>query len=121
MDEFIRRWFQFYNQVYLFHWQATSYARHEAYDETLEELGDLVDSFVEAYQGKYGRISIGVSAIEVGDTNLANEEGFVASYRDFLDNDVREIAELDSDNDLTALLDEMVILLNKLLYLQTLS
>ena len=121
MDEFVKRWFQFYNQLYLFHWQTTSYARHMAYGGTVDSLGGLVDGFVEGYQGKYERVSLGETTIEVDDIAQVEEEGFVVDYRDFLDNDVRSIAEVDGDNDLTAILDEMVALLNKLMYLQTLS
>ncbi len=38
--------------AHILHLQSTSYAEHQALGEFYDELGDLVDAFVEAYQGK---------------------------------------------------------------------
>lgn len=40
--------------THIMHLQTPSYAEHKALGEFYEEVGDLVDSFVESYQGKYG-------------------------------------------------------------------
>ena len=42
--------------AHIMHFQTPSYAEHKALGEFYEEVGDLVDSFVESYQGKYGLI-----------------------------------------------------------------
>lgn len=42
--------------THIMHLQTPSYAEHKALGEFYEEVGDLVDSFVESYQGKYGLI-----------------------------------------------------------------
>ena len=47
-------------QAHIFHWQAqgdSSFAEHKALNEYYDEIVDLVDEWVEAYQGKYGIIT----------------------------------------------------------------
>ena len=45
-------------QIKILHWQTKGYARHKALDETLDELYDVVDQFVEEAMGKYGRFKL---------------------------------------------------------------
>lgn len=40
--------------AHILHLTTTSYAEHEALGTFYSEIGDLVDSFIEAFQGKYG-------------------------------------------------------------------
>ena len=40
--------------AHILHFQTRSYAEHMALGAFYDEVGDLVDSFVEAFQGKYG-------------------------------------------------------------------
>lgn len=42
---------------HILHFQTLSYAKHMALGGFYEEVGDLVDSFVEAFQGKYGLLT----------------------------------------------------------------
>lgn len=45
------------DQAHIFHWQTTgpgSYAAHVALGSYYDEIPDMVDSLVEAYQGKHG-------------------------------------------------------------------
>lgn len=43
--------------AHILHFQTPSYAEHMALGAYYEEVGDLVDSFVEAFQGKYGLLT----------------------------------------------------------------
>ena len=43
--------------THILHLQTTSYSEHMALGSFYQEIGDLVDGFVEAYQGKYGILS----------------------------------------------------------------
>jgi hypothetical protein len=43
-------------QAHTFHLQSTSYAEHKALQKYYEGIDGLVDTIVEAYQGKYGII-----------------------------------------------------------------
>jgi hypothetical protein len=46
-------------QAKVFHWQTNSFAEHEALQEFYEGFNDLMDKFIESYQGCYGRIMLG--------------------------------------------------------------
>lgn len=43
--------------AHILHLSTTSYAAHKALENFYTEIGDLVDGFVEAYQGKYGLLT----------------------------------------------------------------
>lgn len=43
--------------AHILHLSTTSYSTHKALQNFYEEIGDLVDSFVEAFQGKYGLLT----------------------------------------------------------------
>ena len=48
------RLLQVRNQMKIYHWQTTSYARHKATDSFLQKFEPLVDRLVEAIQGGLG-------------------------------------------------------------------
>lgn len=52
--------------VHAAHWNTTSYAEHKALGKLYEGLRDGLDTFVETYQGLFGRVKIqGIAKIEV--------------------------------------------------------
>jgi len=106
------------SQLKVLHWQTETYSRHMAYDRIYESMGGLVDTFIEAYQGKKGRIRV-TEAI-----NLINIDGdincFIESYLTFFTVELPESLNED-DVDLLAIRDEMVQELNVLKYLLTLK
>ena len=53
MNEYVGTLFQSRNQAHIYHLQTPSYAKHIALNEYYEGIIDLIDSLVEAYQGKY--------------------------------------------------------------------
>ena len=44
-------------QAHVFHLQTPSFAEHKALNDYYDGIVDLVDGFVESYQGKYGTIT----------------------------------------------------------------
>lgn len=42
------------SNAHILHWTTRSYAEHQALGTFYEELPDLLDAFVEAFQGKFG-------------------------------------------------------------------
>lgn len=117
--EFIRRYFIVSNHLNIFHWQTHGYARHEAFGDSYESLYELMDEFVEGYQGVYGRVEEDISDITISpyDEDLVSE--IIDSYRDYLIVFKSELGE--EDGSLGNILDEMVAVLDKLLYLMTLE
>lgn len=54
--EFVLMLLHAVTNAHILHFQTRSYAQHMALGDFYAGLGDLVDEFVEAYQGKYGII-----------------------------------------------------------------
>jgi hypothetical protein len=114
---------QLQTQIKLHHWQTRVYARHIATDKMLEKLSETIDTFVEVYIGKYGRPKItGKNAslslhnlTEAGATRLVN-----AGIK-YLQGPLTKSLRSSTDTDLLNLRDEMLAILNQLLYLFTLK
>lgn len=119
MNEIPDRFIQFQEQARMLHWQTKSYARHKAYGMFYDELSDLIDGFVEARMGKYGRVKT-AGKIEIKNIEEVSVTDFLNEIRDFL---LGLSNELDStkDSDLLNIRDEMLALTNKLNYLLTLK
>jgi len=109
-------------QLRVLHWQTKSHARHIAYGEKYESLGELIDSFMEIYMGKYGRVEFDneTGVIELKNTSslelnefFEKNLVFLVSLNDKLNNKL--------DSDLLNLKDEMMAELNQLRYLLSLK
>ena len=118
MEEIIFQMIQMEQQMRIFHWQTKSYARHQAFGMVYGALGELIDSFVEAAMGKYGRVKVG-GPIELD--NIGSDiEGKVDEYITFLVG-VTDKLDQANDTDLLNIRDEILGLMNKLKYLLTLK
>jgi hypothetical protein len=56
IEKFISTLFASRSQAHIYHLQTTSYAEHVALQDYYEGIIDMIDSIVEAYQGKHGII-----------------------------------------------------------------
>ena len=56
IEELIAKVFEARNATHLEHWRTKSYAAHKALGNFYEDVIDLVDDLVEAYQGNFGII-----------------------------------------------------------------
>lgn len=107
-------------QLRLFHWQSETYAQHKAFGKAYDDLGDLIDDFIEIYMGKYGKLKAKLTFnIEL--------DNFGENFIDYIDNYISFLSglekELDSsiDTDLLNVRDEMLGVLNRLKYLLSLK
>lgn len=118
MHEIASKLIEIQTQIKFYHWQTTSYARHQSYGATYDALSPLIDNFVEILMGKYGR----VPALPMKVYNR-NEKDCLT----FIDETVATLLNLSNtfnstdDTDLLNLRDEMLGLFNKLKYLLTLK
>ena len=118
MHEVASKLVEIHNQLRFFHWQTTSYARHQAYGGAYEALDGLIDNFVEVLMGKYGR----VPALPMKIYNR-NEKDCMT----FIEETIAYLLMLSTalnpqtDTDLLNIRDEMVAEFNKLKYLLTLK
>jgi len=120
MQEYIIELLQIQQQLKVFHWQTKSYARHNAYGTTYDEMSDLIDTFVETHMGKYGRFMINKSAIELFDLNDESLKMFLNGTTNFLIS-FSTCLDPKNDTDLLNIRDEMLGCINKLKYLLTLN
>jgi hypothetical protein len=107
-------------QIRIFHWQSETYAQHKAFGKAYEDLGNLIDDFVEVYAGKYGKPRARIKY----NIPLSNFEG---DYEEFIDSGIVFLDDLSNeldagkDSDLLNIRDEMKSVLNRLKYLLTLK
>ena len=93
------------------HLQSKSYAEHKALGEFYTQIGDLVDDFVESYQGKYGLLENYPAEY--------NLPGNPIQYLNYLKDEVltlRNAAGFPEDTELQNTTDEIATLINSTLY-----
>ena len=117
---------QFYvtlrNAVKVYHWNTTSYPRHKATDQFVENIDKLTDSFVEIYIGRYGReAALGKEMIITlpGFTEKSIIKFFEEARVWLTDKVPKLIGE--KDTDLLNIRDEILGEINQALYLFTLK
>jgi DNA-binding ferritin-like protein len=109
-----------HNQLKIFHWQTDSYAQHKAFGKAYEELGDLIDRFVEVYMGKNGKVKAKLTYNIELDNLEDNYLDYINNYVEYLLS-LNEELDLSKDTDLLNIRDEMLAVLNKLKYLLSLK
>ena len=109
------------NQLRINHWQTKGYARHIAFGEAYDQLGDLIDSYLESAMGKYGRFVLDEENKTIQLINLSevNPKDMISTSIRLLEDFSTQVDE--KDTDLLNLRDEMIATLSKLLYLLTLE
>ena len=118
MDQIVMQLVQMEQQMRIFHWQTKSHARHKAFGKIYSNLGDLIDTFAEAWMGKNGRVRIS-GPIEI--QNLGGDvEQIVDGYIETLVG-MTDVLDPQRDTDLLNIRDEILSEFNKLKYLLTLK
>lgn len=98
--------------AHILHFQSRSYAQHMALGAFYEEVGDLVDGFVEAFQGKYGLLTNYKADYELPATEPV-------AYLTYLKDEVetlRRMAGFPQDSELQNEVDTIANLINSTLY-----
>lgn len=120
-EELILKLVQIQNQFRFLHWQTFGDAKHRAYGELYESMGDHIDTFTEAMMGKYGRPSFPTEfVIGFQDIKSMDLQSFIDGIVEFL---VSFTDKLDPkyDTDLLNIRDEILAQINKTKYLLTLK
>jgi hypothetical protein len=108
-------------QFKFLHWQTFGDAKHKAYNEIYESLGDNIDKFVEIMMGKYGRVEFEPEfSIMFQDIKALSVQSFMDGITEFL---VGMTDHLDSryDTDLLNIRDEILGDINQTKYRLTLK
>jgi hypothetical protein len=95
--------------AHILHFQSRSYSEHKVLGKYYKEMGDLVDAYVEAYQGKFGIIS----NYEPVFTLPAPALEYLITLNDYV---LAERADLPQDSELQNLVDEIALLIDSTIY-----
>ena len=114
---------QLRDQIKLYHWQTRVYARHMATDKILENLEKAIDSYVEVYFGKYGRVKLTGKNAQITLQNItdAGAVRVITAAIKYLQGPLTKSLKTVQDSDLLNIKDEIIADLNQLLYLFTLK
>jgi len=106
-------------QLRMFHWQSDTYAQHQAFGKAYDDLGDLIDSFIEVFMGKYGKLKAKITYNIELDNLTDNHMIYINDFIAFLMGIDKELDP--ADTDLFNIRDEMLAVLNTLKYLLSLK
>jgi len=109
--KFIGTLFQSRDMMHIAHLQTTSFAEHKALNEYYEGILDLTDTFTEAYFGRNKRVEIVIPESKNMDavSHLKELQSIIDAERNNYTSEIQNI------------MDEMLGLIDKILYLLTLS
>ena len=113
----LQKLFEARDTIHFLHLNTTSYEVHKTLNKFYKEWIDLSDSFIETYQGKYGRIS-GSITIEAN-TNI-NVLSYLSELMIFLNRELPALLD-DFDSDLENIIADMKGLVNHTFYFLTLK
>lgn len=120
-EELTLKLIQIQTQFKFLHWQTFGDAKHRAYGDIYDSLGEHIDKFVESMMGKYGRPEFESEfAIKFQDKSALIVQNFMDGITEFLVS-MTDILDNRYDTDLLNLRDEMLGDINKLKYLLTLK
>ena len=97
--------------AHILHLVSLSYSQHKALETYYTKVGDLVDGFVEAFQGKYGLLTKFTSGFEPPSDALI--------YLNYLKDEVfslRNAEKFPKDTELQNVVDEIAQLIDSTLY-----
>lgn len=106
---FVTALFRMRDQAHKMHLATRSYAAHKALGEFYDEILDLTDTFVEAYQGKYGLMEIALG----GDIPMLDAVEFMKMVAEYFE---ASRAQFAGDDWLQNMVDEMTGLAYRTLY-----
>lgn len=97
--------------AHILHFQSLSYSQHIALGAFYDEISDLVDGFVESFQGKYGLLTKYTADFQLADAPIP--------YLEYLKAEVetkRRAANFPQDSELQNEIDNIANLINSTLY-----
>ena len=123
MKKILLKSLQLQSQLRILHWQTTSFAEHNAFGGAYDELSGLIDTLIEAIQGKYGRIMLGgIDSIQISDYNNLKINVFIFDMEAFFSVEIYNCGiNQSADSEIDNIIQEIRGEIQKLKYLLTLK
>lgn len=115
-EEFVSKALFDRDAAHIAHWKTKSYAEHKALNDFYDELLELIDGFVEQYQGYYGKRM----EIKRQDGDVANIRDEIEMRAEWIERVRYEICDRD-ETPLQNTIDEIVRLYQHTQYMLTLE
>jgi hypothetical protein len=109
----------FRDQLKIYHWQTSVYARHVAADKLFDALEGQIDRFMEVLQGTRNlRIQLTAKSGNVKYSNQSDDDAnaILLSFKNWLSTVLPNMLE-DTNTDLLNIRDEMLASVNNTIYL----
>lgn len=122
MADYVTFFFELSNNIKLYHWNTTSFARHKASDDLFAKIIDHSDQFMETFMGKYGRPKMRSGDSKLALKNLTDKTvvTYVTECIAHLEGSfVKSLAP--EDTDLISIRDDILGYMKQTLYLFTLN
>lgn len=110
--EFAARALHAVTMGHMLHLQTRSFSEHMALNDFYSGMGDLADSFIESYQGKYWIIEDYPDGFECPSKGAVEE---IRAFSDYVES-TRRAKDFPQDSELQNAIDEIQSLINSTLY-----
>lgn len=114
VSEIVSKLFHSRDVAHLFHLKTKKYNKHKALQEYYENVIDLIDDFCEQYQENKRVLDIKIDMVDINDINLV---GYFEDLLNYLKLQKEEIFNSNHFSNLQAIIDDILGLIAKLLYL----
>ena len=112
--------FELQLNIKLYHWTTESYSNHKATDKLLDNLSDLIDSFVEKYMGAFSRpVMKSGSSVLIQNMTKTKYVKLLKTAQEYLRGDLDKI--ISKNTELLNIRDEMLGEIDQALYFATLN
>lgn len=102
-----------------YHWATTNGFEHQYLGAFYDSASDLVDKFVECYQGCYGKRIKGENELEIPEYTMDASVAFLTDFKGYLNSGARVLVM--GNSALNNILDELVGSVDQTLYLLSLK
>lgn len=104
------------SQIQIFHWQADKMGDHKTFDDFSENFKEIADKLLEVIQGKYGRLNLDEDTyMPIRNIQELDPYGFADQCIDIFT--VYQNNIFSDDQEIVAIIDEVIALLQQLKYL----
>jgi len=119
IKEVFLKFIEFHSQLKLFHFQTKSFGAHKASDQLFDTFLEKYDLFLEAYQGKYGRIPNLDDFIKIKSFSDETMPDYCEAFIKYLHCIKTRASRVKCNNDLVNIIEEMEASINQYVYLLT--